>query len=452
VLIDREMRTDIPNLFLHIEKNQVKTVFLPMSMLRVIFNEVDYIDAFPGCVNHIQTAGEQVVVSDMFRNHLQKNHIYLHNHYGPSEAHVVTALTLDPAEEIPELPSIGKPVSNTAIYILDKYGCLQPVGIPGELYIEGVQVGRGYLNNPELTAQKFLYRTDRFYRSYRSYKSYILYKTGDLARWLADGNIEFLGRIDYQVKIRGFRIEPGEIETQILNHRDVKEAVVVPRENKPGDKYLCAYIVPTSPGVFEKTPGITELKRYLSGKLPDYMVPSYFIRLEKIPLTGSGKVDRKALPEPGLKAGDNYAAPQNKIEEKLVKLWSEILDVDHLEIGIHDNFFELGGHSLKATILAAKIHQIFNIKISLAEIFKRPTIKGLSGYIKEAKKEKYAAIEATEEREYYALGNTMLYPRRKSVYTFFIKWREPAPFTICRPLSPWKEILTGKNWKQHSTS
>jgi amino acid adenylation domain-containing protein/non-ribosomal peptide synthase protein (TIGR01720 family) len=436
VLTDRERRTDIPNLFLHIEKNQVKTVFLPMSMLRVIFNMKDYIDAFPGCVKHIQTAGEQVVVSDMFRNYLQKNHIYLHNHYGPSETHVVTALTLDPAEEIPELPSIGKPVSNTVIYILDKYGCLQPVGVPGELYIGGDQVGRGYLNNPELTAEKFclrrpggtlfvktappgpprknfLLKETGNHASMQSCNHPItpiphspIYRTGDLARWMAEGNIEFLGRIDYQVKIRGFRIEPGEIETQILNHRDVKEAVVVSREDAKRDKYLCAYIVPTSPGVFEQTPGITELKRYLLKKLPDYLVPSYFIQLEKIPLTGSGKVDRKALPEPVVKTGNNYAAPRNAVEEKLVKLWSEILDVGPLGIGIHDNFFELGGHSLKATILAAKIHQTFNIKISLAKIFKTPTIESLARYVKGAEKSIYDSIQPVEEKEYYALSSS----------------------------------------------
>ncbi|UCH96595.1 MAG: amino acid adenylation domain-containing protein, partial [Candidatus Aminicenantes bacterium] len=428
VLIDKEIRTNIPELFKIIEKHHMNTLSLPMSLLKIIFSEAQFAEIFPTCVRHIQTAGEQVVISDGFRHCLKEKQIYLHNHYGPSETHVVTTLTLDPAGEIPELPSIGKPVSNTVIYILDKYRHLQPVGVPGELYIGGVQVGRGYAGRAELTAEKFCLRRPgalfkktapgphkNFLLNHSSLTTHhstthhsplTIYRTGDLARWLADGNIEFLGRIDYQVKIRGFRIEPGEIENQILNHSAVKEAVVISRENKKGDKYLCAYIVPTSPAVFEKISGITGLKRYLSGKLPDYMVPSYFIRLKKIPLTGSGKVDRKALPEPEVKAGDNYVAPQNKIEKKLVKLWSEILNVNHLDIGIHDNFFELGGHSLKATILAAKIHQTFNIKISLAEIFKTPTIAGLARYIPGAGKSIHASIQPVEKKEYYALSSS----------------------------------------------
>ncbi|UCH97677.1 MAG: AMP-binding protein, partial [Candidatus Aminicenantes bacterium] len=247
-----------------------------------------------------------------------------------------------------------------------------------------------------------------------------LYKTGDLARWLPDGNIEFLGRLDHQVKIRGFRIETGEIESQLLKNKKIKEARVIDRVDSTGDKYLCAYVVPDGTHGPWGIPGgapikehgemadgeVPALSEYLSQSLPGYMVPSYFVRLEKIPLTPSGKLDRKALPEPIVKTGDNYAAPRNKIEEKLVKIWAEILDVDHLEIGIHDNFFELGGHSLKATILAAKIHRIFNIKLPLAEIFETPTIEGLARYIESAEKSIHTSIQPTEKKEYYTLSSS----------------------------------------------
>jgi amino acid adenylation domain-containing protein len=222
-----------------------------------------------------------------------------------------------------------------------------------------------------------------------------LYCTGDLAKWLPDGNIEFLGRIDHQVKIRGFRIELGEIENRLLKHGPVKESVVLSREDSVGDKYLAAYFVSD-----EEIPH-EELRVHLLKKLPDYMIPSYFVQLEKIPLTPNGKVDRKALPKPELKAGDSYIAPRDEIEKKLTVIWSEILD--QTSIGINDNFFHLGGHSLKATILVSKIHKVFQVNVPLAEIFKTPTIRNLSNYIKASVKEKYHAVEPVEKKEYYPL-------------------------------------------------
>ncbi len=398
-LVNKETRTDIPELFKLIDKNRIKTVFLPISFLKVIFKEEEYIKQIPLCIRHIVVAGEQVVISNNFSKYLREREVYLHNHYGPSETHVVTTLTIDPGGDIPELPSIGKPILNTGIYIMDKSNHLLPVGAAGELWIGGVQVGRGYLNRPELTAEKF----NRFYKSYRSY---ILYKTGDLARWLNDGNIEFLGRFDHQVKIRGFRVELGEIGARLVNHQDIKEAVVIPKTGKNGDRYLCAYIVSS-----REFP-VSELRAFLVKYLPDYMIPSYFVQLEKIPLTPNGKIDRRALPETELKVGDNYTAPRNEIEKKLVEIWSEVLGRDELHasqsqtsLGIDDNFFQMGGHSLKATILAAKIHKVLNIKIPLGEIFKRPSIRGLSDYIDDATGEKYIRIEPLEKKEYYPLSS-----------------------------------------------
>ncbi|HLP58279.1 MAG TPA: amino acid adenylation domain-containing protein, partial [Candidatus Deferrimicrobium sp.] len=429
-LVNKETRTDIPELFRLIERNGIKTVFLPISFLKVIFKEEEYIKRFPRSIRHIQTAGEQVVVGTHFKNYLRERKVYLHNHYGPSETHVVTTLTIDPGGDITELPSIGKPVMNTGIYIVDKWGQLLPPGAAGELLVGGVQVGRGYLNRPELTCEKFKiinYKLKIKNGSGTIHHS-ILYRTGDLGLWLPDGNIEFLGRIDHQVKIRGFRIEPGEIESRLSNHPGVKEAVVSVQKEGSGDNYLCAYVVS------DREYGISELREYLSKELPDYMIPSYFVALEKIPLTPNGKIDRRALPKPELKVGESYTAPRNEVEKKLVELWAEILGRDELHasqlqpsIGIDDNFFQLGGHSLKATVMVSKIHKVLNIHVPLAEIFKSSTIRGLAGYISEKTEENYEAIRPVEEKEYYELSSA-----QKRLY--FLWQMEPDSVAYNLPL------------------
>jgi non-ribosomal peptide synthetase component F len=222
-LIDEETRNNIAILLKYISKNKIKTLFLPMAFLKIIFNDDEYLNIFPSSVEHIQTAGEQVIISEKFKDYLKTHNINLHNHYGPSETHVITTFTVNPQEDIPEFPPIGKPIQNTRIYILDKAQQLLPIGVAGELYAEGLQVGRGYLNNPGITA-------DKFNRSYTIYKTSILYRTGDLCKWLLDGNIEFLGRIDQQVKIRGIRIEPGEIESQLKKIETIKDAIVVVKQ------------------------------------------------------------------------------------------------------------------------------------------------------------------------------------------------------------------------------
>ena len=222
----------------------------------------------------------------------------------------------------------------------------------------------------------------------------IFYSTGDLARWLPDGNIEFLGRIDHQVKIRGFRIETGEIETVLLKHDAVRSAVVLAKEGG----YLCAYF--TS----EREIPASLLREYTAMVLPDYLIPSYFIRLEELPLTSSGKVDRKALPEPGIITGREYTAPTGKVEEKLAEIWAEVLGISRETIGAETNFFHLGGHSLRATVLMSKIHKYLNIKIPLEEIFKTPTIRGLAAYMKNAEENKFSSIPPAEEKEYYVLS------------------------------------------------
>ncbi|MFC2146794.1 amino acid adenylation domain-containing protein, partial [Acidobacteriota bacterium] len=287
----------------------------------------------------------------------------LFNMYGPTEAAIMSAvLEIDRSgrERYKTLTSVplGKAIANTALLVLNRYMKACPLKVMGELYIAGDGLANGYLNNVEKTVAVFV---ENIFAQ-EGIKGERLYKTGDLVRWLPDGNIEFLGRIDHQVKIRGFRIELGEIESQLLSYNGVKEAVVLTKEttNKCNDskenrdKYLVAYVVLES-GV---SLSVLQLKDYLSKILPPYMVPSYFVMLDRIPLTANGKNDRRALPEPQPgEIGIDYVSPRNAVEKELVKIWSEVLSIDENKIGIDDNFFQLGGHSLNATTAAAKIHK-----------------------------------------------------------------------------------------------
>ncbi len=392
VLIDEETRNTISHLFRVITNNAVKTLFLPVSFLNVIFNDPDYIASFPPGVTHIITAGEQLVVSPSLGNYLKDHHIHLHNHYGPAETHVVTTLTLDPSAPMPQFPAIGKPIMNTRIYILDHEKHVQPIGVTGELYAAGHPVGRGYLGHPTETDAKF--SADLFYPQDR------MYRTGDLARRLENGNIEFLGRVDQQVKIRGIRVEPGEIETQLKGIPFIKEAVVVVKISQHGEKTLCAYIVSHS----DPEADLTQLPQLLAIHLPPHMIPTYFIPLQSIPLTPSRKVDFKALPEPEISTSSHYTAPRTPLEQTLVKIWAEILGISAATIGIDHNFFHLGGHSLKAIVLISKIHQALEVKISLVEIFKRPFIRALAEYITSLGKDRYHPLDVAEQKEYYPLS------------------------------------------------
>ncbi|MBN1040279.1 non-ribosomal peptide synthetase [Clostridium botulinum] len=313
------------------------------------------------------------------------NDIEIINAYGPTETTIYSTVYKVNGDEIEDkVVPIGKPVGNTRIYILNS-NKLQPIGMPGELHISGNGLARGYLNKPELTSEKFVDNPFEIGDK--------MYKTGDLARWLPDGNIEFLGRVDNQVKVRGFRIELGEIESKILQHEDVKEVVVIVIDYND-DKQICAYIVS------DKEISKLNLKDYLKESLPEYMIPSYFVKLEKMPITSNGKLDRKALPKPNLdKILTSYEAPRNALEEILVKIWREVLGID--KIGINDDFFKLGGHSLKAMILISKIHKETNKELQLKKLFKSPTIKGISKFIENAEENIYSKIEKVEEKKYY---------------------------------------------------
>jgi acyl carrier protein len=254
-----------------------------------------------------------------------------------------------------------------------------------------------------------------------------IYRTGDLARWHQDGNIEFLGRIDHQVKIRGLRIELGEIQDQLLKHDEIEDAVVITWEDKIQGKYLCAYYVSKN-----EVSG-SGLREFLLSYLPEYMIPSHFIRLEQIPLTPNGKIHRKALPEPEIKAKALYTAPRNDLEKKLVHMWADVLNQEKKIIGIDSNLFELGGNSLKVTILVARVHRELEVRLPIAEIFKNPMIRDLSGYIENARKEKFYAIEPIEKKEYYPLSAT-----QSRIYFIYLLSPESVAYN-----SPTTMVLVG---------
>jgi tyrocidine synthetase-3 len=355
------------------------------------------------------------------------------NGYGPTENTTFSTTHLIEKEYTSNIP-IGRPIANSTAYIVDRAGNLSPIGVPGELIAGGDGVARGYLNRPELTAerfcclrraggappcknfsleytgtghvkQKFLGVQGPFFKKVPGRRRHKTYKTGDLARWLADGVIEFLGRLDSQVKIRGFRVELGEIESCLLEHEHIRDAAVLVREDGGGDSSLCAYIVS------DTAPSAAELRESLAARLPEYMIPAYFMELDALPLTPNGKIDRKALPQPGVTADVQYRAPSDAIEKKLTGLWAQSLGIAEHLIGVDSNYFHLGGHSLKAIMLAARIQAAFNTRLPLSEIFKRPTIGGLASYIRSAGRYERQVIEPVELKEYYPLS-----PAQKRLY------------------------------------
>jgi amino acid adenylation domain-containing protein len=291
------------------------------------------------------------------------------NGYGPTESTTFTCCYPIPRKietTIESIP-IGSPIANTQVYILDDYLQPVPVGVPGELHIGGAGLARGYLNRPELTQEKFIPNP---------FDNSKLYKTGDLARYLPDGNIEYLGRIDHQVKIRGFRIELGEIEAVLSQHEDVQISCVIVREDTPGEKQLVAYIVPQK----DVTLTTSELRQFLGNKLPGYMIPSAFVMLDSLPLTPNGKVDRRALKAPAHTSNsDRFIEVRNQLELKLLQIWSNILKID--KIGVQDNFFDLGGHSLLAPYLMTQIKQQIGKDIPVKDLFQNPTIEQLAAII-----------------------------------------------------------------------
>jgi amino acid adenylation domain-containing protein len=311
----------------------------------------------------------------------------LKNVYGITETTVDTMIFSCKPSEKPyssQFVPIGRPISNLQAYILDTVLNLVPIGAVGELHIGGDGLARGYLNRPDLTAEKFIENPFQTEGEKRHGENARLYKTGDLCRWLEDGNVEYVGRLDSQVKIRGFRIELGEIEAILLQHIQIKEAVVIAREDASGDKKLVGYLV-LKKHKNQRTIETAELRNYLSTYLPDYMIPSVFVTLEVIPLTPNGKVDRKGLPAPGYQENQRaYATPRTAIEKALCEIWQNILNIE--SIGIYDNFFILGGHSLLATQAMSRLRSQYGIEISFTDFFESADIATLAQTIEMQKK------------------------------------------------------------------
>ena len=317
--------------------------------------------------------GEPLTNSLIDRTFTVVPHAEIWNFYGPTETTanaIVGRVTPD------QTITLGRPIANTQIYLLDSNLQPVPAGVPGEIYVGGVGLARGYLNRPELTAEKFLPNP------FSKEPDARLYKTGDLACYRTDGNIQFLGRVDDQVKIRGFRIELGEIQAVLAQHPEVREAIVLAREDRPGDKRLVAYVVPA----YKQFHATGELRNVLKKKLPDYMVPSAFVFLDGLPLTSNGKIDRMALPVPeGGPELVGYVAPRSPVEEMIAEVWAEVLRLDR--VGVHDNFFELGGHSLLATQVVSRICQALRVEIPLRALFERPTVAELAKHFDQTRSE-----------------------------------------------------------------
>src|SRR3989454_202688 len=356
-----------------IDEAQVSTVHFVPSML-ALFLEAEELERLSS-LRRILCSGEALPRELAERGRQRLPQAMLANLYGPTEASVdVSALTVEGTGSGPTIP-IGRPVSNTQLYILDASRQPLPIGVPGELYLGGVQLARGYLHRPELTAERFVpdhLRND----------GGRLYRTGDLARWLPGGTVEYLGRLDHQVKLRGFRIELGEIEAVLGQHPQVREVAVQVREDTPGERRLIAYLVVTDP---DAIPTSDALRAYLQQRLPEYMVPAAFMPLGAMPLSPNGKLDRKALPVPD---GERpqlaavFTPPRTGIEGQLVEVWQEVLRLE--KIGIHDNFFALGGTSLLAAQLGTRVRVLCDVDLPVRQLFTCPTVAELAAAVERA--------------------------------------------------------------------
>ncbi|MEM7127315.1 MAG: amino acid adenylation domain-containing protein [Chloroflexota bacterium] len=366
VLVDEETRRDPYALLVYLRAERITRLFLPFIALQQLAEVAE--GEMPPTLREVMTAGEQLQITAAIRTWFRVSRCILVNQYGPTESHVVTAHKLaDDVMTWSTLPPIGHPIANTELYILDSHGEPVPIGINGELHIGGDVVAQGYLHRDELTQAKFVGNP---------FGEGQLYKSGDLCRWLPDGNIEFLGRIDTQVKIRGFRVELGEIEAQLSQYPAVREAAVVVHEASGGNKELVGYIVGNN------KVDISGLRDALSQQLPDYMVPAYFVQLETMPLTPSGKVDRRTLPAPDtgtLSAETEYIPPTTPTEMILAGMWCALLGLN--KVGVEHNFFALGGHSLLATQVVSRIRQRFAIDLLVRTLFENATISALANAI-----------------------------------------------------------------------
>jgi acyl-coenzyme A synthetase/AMP-(fatty) acid ligase/aryl carrier-like protein len=334
----------------------------------------------PPCLRNIVVSGERLEITPALRElHRRLPGLELHNHYGSNESHVVTVARLAANEpQWPVFPLAGRPVANAAVYVLDEEMSLQPVGVPGEAYLGGAGVADGYLNRPDLTAERFVANPfgaagSRFYKS------------GDRVRWRAGGDLEFLGRTDFQVKIRGYRVEPGEIEEVLLTHPEVSHAVVTARRDPSGETGLVAYVVARA----DSTLSPQDVRAHLKRSLPDYMIPAACVRLDSLPLNPNGKIDRSRLPAPDDSAygARTFDAPRTPKESVITALWAEVLGLH--QVGRHDDFFDLGGSSLQAVRMLAKLRQQLNATVTLGMLLHHPTPAQLAEILEQAPCNRY---------------------------------------------------------------
>ncbi len=415
VLISDNERLD-PNLLLQfIESRQINRLFLPFVALQYLTEAVVSGKIFPSCLQEVITAGEQLKITPQIRRFFNAlPGCKLFNQYGPTECHVVTQLKLDgDRQSWPSLPSIGKAIDNSTVLILNEN--LKPVvtGETGELCLAGNCLAKGYLNQPKLTAEKFptiIYPVKEALR---------IYRTGDMARILPDGNIDFLGRIDQQIKIRGYRIEPGEIETLLNQSQSVKQSVVVAREDVPGLKRLVAYLVASGN---EHDP--SALRQIIAQKLPDYMMPAAFIWLKQLPFTSSGKIDKKQLPKPDFnrpELSSVYKSPSTEIEKRIAESWSALLQID--KIGVDDSFFELGGNSLLALKTIASLKENWQYQLPVTKLYQYPTISGIANYLVNGEKTSIQTQKNTGKRsirhEVAVIGMACRFPGANSPDDFW---------------------------------
>ena len=381
-----------------INEQQITTLHFVPSMLQVFLEE----DGLESCrtLKRVVCSGEALSFELQERFFSRLAEAELHNLYGPTEAAVdVTWWACERGSKLGVVP-IGKAIANTQMYILDRYLQPVPVGVAGELYIGGVQLARGYLSRPELTAERFIPHPFSREAGER------LYRTGDLARFYSDGNIRYLGRLDHQVKIRGFRVELGEIETALATHSSVRDVTVIVREDVPGDKRLVAYLVAE-----QESASHEELRGYLQESLPDYMIPSAFVLMDELPLTPNGKLDRRMLPAPGqdgneLAGGGHYEQPRTAMEELVCGIWAEVLKLS--TVSVTDSFFDLGGHSLLAVKLISRVRQALRVELRLQSIFDRPTVRAMAAEIEEALRgdaaKDFAPIEKADRAGYLPIS------------------------------------------------
>ncbi|GEO10786.1 polyketide synthase [Segetibacter aerophilus] len=373
VLIENELRIEPEALLQFIEKEKINRIFLPFVALQYLTEAANASNLFPVCLEEVITAGEQLKITPAIERFFSQLPICrLINQYGPTECHVVTECKLTGIPTAwPKLPSIGKAIANTEILILDANHNELPHDETGELAISGASLANGYLNNPELTASKFV----EVERANGEFKR--VYLTGDLARKLEDGNIEYLGRKDDQVKIRGVRIELGEIEVVLNQISNVKQAVVIADEGEDDQKRLVAYLV-SGDGKRDTA----NVKQYLSDQLPDYMIPSAFVWVQELPKTTSGKIDKKALPRPTITRPDLavlYKAPKTIIEKRIVEVWTKVLGID--QPGVDDNFFELGGNSLLALKSVTILCEKFGYTLPVTKLYKFATAAAIADFL-----------------------------------------------------------------------